>query len=93
MIQVAGKLADVPYRVVLTGKAGKPVEGSKQVSALVREAIAERRKVLASPTGPLVQVTATSTDSILHLLARSGPVTSVSGDAPDVAPVPEGSVQ
>ncbi len=92
MIQVAGTLNEIPYRVVLTGNAGKPVEGSKQVAALVATAIEEGREVLASPTGPRVQVRAADTDSLLHLLARSGPVHSVVGNAPSIAAPPPGVI-
>jgi hypothetical protein len=93
MIQVAGELADVPYRVVLTGDPRRPVQGSRQVAVLVEDAIEEGRMVLASPTGPLVKVAGKDTDSVLHLLARSGTLPSVTGQAPRVAaPLPAGAV-
>jgi hypothetical protein len=82
VIQVHGELDGRPYRVVLTGDASDPVQGSKVVRALVEDAVERKKVVLASPTGPRVQVKATDTDSLLHLLAREGRVLTVTGNTP-----------
>lgn len=92
MIQVSGVLDDVPYQVVLTGRADDPVQGSRRVRALVDAAVRQGRHVLATPTGPRTKVTGADTDSLLRLLAASGRVVTVVGNTPALSPSRPGVV-
>lgn len=89
--RVAGVLDGALYEVEVTGRASRPVVGSKRVRGLFEQYEGER--VLATPVGPAYVVTGSDPASVLALLSAHTKITRVGDGAPTlVDPLPDGAV-
>lgn len=87
--RVVGKLDGSLYEVEVTGKASRPVVGSKKIANLVK--LFEGETVKATPVGPYYKVDPGDPESILALLSEQTTIKRVGDNAPKlVEPRPVG---
>lgn len=66
---VTGTLEDgAAYEVEVTGRANRPVIGSRRIAALVEQHVG--KPILLSPLGPRRDLDPTDTDAVLALLRQ-----------------------
>ncbi|NML55163.1 hypothetical protein HHL19_35445 [Streptomyces sp. R302] len=80
MLTVTGVFDDgAAYRVQITGRADRPVIGSRRAAALIELHMGER--IALSPAGPMKVVSGDDTKAVLEVLRRSTNVINSMGAA------------